>query len=142
MKNFYLPFGLAVAGNILYHLSQKSIPKAANPFHTYLIIYFIALLLCAAGAALYPGGKSLGQTVREINWAVIGAALAVVAIEIGVLLIYRVGWNISVAGIAISVTVTSVLLPLGVLVYAEKITLRHVVGIIFCLMGLILVARK
>ena len=29
---YYLPFFLAVGGNLLYHLSQKASPQGANPF--------------------------------------------------------------------------------------------------------------
>lgn len=142
MKTFYLPFGLTVVGNLFYHLSQKSIPKAANPFHTYIIIYFLALVLCAVGAFFYPGSKTLWQTAKEANWAMISAALAVVTIEIGFLLVYRVGWNISVASVACSVAVTIVLLPLGLLLFGEKLSLRNLLGLLFCVIGLILVARE
>ncbi len=46
MKNFYLPLVLVIGGNLIYHLSQKSLPKEANPLYTMIIVYGIAIIAC------------------------------------------------------------------------------------------------
>ncbi|MDX6271018.1 MAG: hypothetical protein QOD28_2241, partial [Acidobacteriota bacterium] len=43
MKHFYLPLVLAIGGNLLYHLSQKSMPKAANPLFIITIAYIVGI---------------------------------------------------------------------------------------------------
>lgn len=141
MRSYYFPFGLAVVGNLIYHVSQKSIPKAANPFYTYVIIYAISLIVCVVGAALFPEGKSFAQTARESNWAVVAAGLAVVSIEVGFLLAYRAGWNISTAAVACSVTVTALLIPIGLVFFREQLSPRNALGLVFCVVGLILIVK-
>lgn len=142
MRSYLFPFVLVVAGNVLYQVSQKSIPKAANPFYTYTIIYAIALVVSGIGAIVYAGDKSLGQTLRDSNWAVIAAGIAVVAIEIGFLLVYRAGWNISTAAVTCSVTVTLMLVPIGLIFFHEHLSPRNMLGLVFCLIGLALVIKQ
>jgi hypothetical protein len=65
-----------------------------------------------------------------------------VVIEVGFLLAYRAGWNISTAAVACSTAVTLMLVPIGLVAYKEHLSLRNIVGLLFCLLGLILVAKK
>jgi uncharacterized membrane protein YdcZ (DUF606 family) len=142
MKNFYLPFALAVGGNVLYHLSQKSMPKAANPLYVVTIAYLVGIVLCLIYSAIYPNERSFMETLRESNWAVYAMGVGAVVIEVGFLLAYRAGWNISTAAVACSTAVTLMLVPIGLIAYKEHLSLRNVVGLLFCLIGLILVAKK
>lgn len=142
MKNFYLPMVLVIGGNLIYHLSQKSLPKEANPLYTMIIVYGISIIACAVCALAAPGEKTFFQSARETNLTVLLLGLSVAMIEVGFLFVYRVGWNVSTASITTSVTVTLLLIPVGVLAFKEHLTLRHVAGLLFCLLGLILVAKK
>ena len=142
MKNFYLPFALAVVGNVLYHLSQKSMPKAANPLYVITIAYLAGIALCVLYGFIYPNEKSFMETLRESNWAVFGMGAGAVVIEVGFLLAYRAGWNISTAAVACSTAVTLLLVPIGLFAYKEHLSLRNVVGLLFCLLGLVLVTKK
>ncbi|HUQ34301.1 MAG TPA: EamA family transporter [Pyrinomonadaceae bacterium] len=142
MKNFYLPLALATGGSLLYHLSQRSIPKGMNPFFATIIAYVIGILLCSLCMLAFPAGKSLKDSVRELNWAVIVVGFAVVAIEVGFLLAYRAGWKISLAAVTTNVAVTALLIPLGILVFKEHLTPKNILGLIFCVLGLILVTRN
>lgn len=142
MKNFYFPLVLAVGGNLLYHLSQKSMPKAANPLYVITIAYLVGIALCLLYGFIYPNERTFMETLRESNWAVYAMGVGAVIIELGFLLAYRAGWNISTAAVACSTAVTLMLIPIGVLVYKEHLSLRNVVGLLFCMLGLILVAKK
>jgi uncharacterized membrane protein len=142
MKNYYLPLILTVGGNLIYHLSQKMVPKEANPLYTMIIVYSIAIIACAACALFYPGDKTLWQTARESNWTIFAMGLSIAMIEVGFLITYRVGWNISTAAVIVSVAVTLMLIPIGVLAFKEQLSARNVVGLLFCLLGLILVAKR
>lgn len=141
MSSYYLPFAVAVGGSLLYHLSQRSIPKGANPFHATVVAYAVGAILCAACARLYPGGGSFAATLRGANWAVFAVGFAVVAIEVGVLLAYRAGWRVGVTAAAVNVAVTALLAPLGVMLFKDQLTPRHLLGLAFCILGLILVAK-
>ena len=133
---------LVISGNLIYHLSQKSLPKEANPLYTMIIVYGIAIIACAVCALVYPSGKTFLQSARETSLTVLLLGLSVAMIEVGFLFVYRVGWNVSTASITTSVTVTLVLIPIGVLAFKEHLTVRNVVGLLFCLLGLVLVAKK
>ena len=141
MQSYYLPFAVAVGGSLLYHLSQRSIPKGANPFHATVIAYAVGAILCAVCARLYPGGRSFVETLKTANWAVFAVGFAVVAIELGFLLAYRAGWRVSVAAVSVNVAVTVLLVPAGLLLFKDELTPRHLLGLALCILGLILVAK-
>ena len=142
MKNFYFPLALAVGGNLLYHLSQKSMPKAANPLYVITIAYLVGIVGCLLCSLIYPHEKSFGETLRESNWAVFAMGAGALIIEVGFLLAYRAGWNISTAAVVCSTAVTLMLIPIGLFAYKEQLSMRNVVGLLFCMLGLILVAKK
>jgi uncharacterized membrane protein len=141
MTSFYFPVALTVLGMVLYHLAQKSIPRGLNPFHATMLAYALGIVLCAICALMYPGKKSLLDSLRESNWAVVVLGAGAVCIELGFLLAYRAGWRISVAGLATNVAATLLLVPIGILIFKEHLSLRNILGVIFCVLGLILVVR-
>lgn len=142
MKNFYLPIALAIGGNLLYHLSQKSIPKTVNPIFVITIAYVVGIVACLLYSLAYPNDKSFMDTLRESNWAVYAMGVGAVIIEVGFLLAYRAGWNISTAAVVCSTAVTLALIPIGVFGFKEHLSVRNVVGLLLCMLGLILVAKK
>jgi uncharacterized membrane protein len=141
MRSYYFPFLLAVGGSLLYHLSQRSVPKDANPFYATVIAYAVGAAVCVVCAQIFPAGKSLVETARGANWAVVGVGVAAVLIELGFLLAYRAGWQVSLAAVSVNVAVTAALIPVGVLVFKDQLSPRNVVGLVFCVLGLVLVAR-
>ncbi len=142
MSGFYLPFALTVGGMLFYHIAQKSIPSGMNPFLVTILAYAVGIVLCAACALAFPGRKPLVESLKEINWAVVVLGLAAASIEIGFLLAYRAGWRISVAAVATNAAVTVMLIPIGIIIFKDHLSLRNVLGLIFCLVGLVLVARE
>ncbi len=141
MKSFYFPIALAIGGNVLYHVSQKSVPKTANPFLTMMLAYTVGIIVCALCAVFYPAEKPLLVALRESNWAVFTIGVGATAVELGYLLAYRAGWNVSVAPVVSSVGVTVLLIPVGLLAFREQLSVWNVVGIICGLVGLFLVTR-
>ena len=142
MKTFYLPFVLTVGGMLFYHISQKSIPKDMNPFLVTILAYVVGIVFCTVCALAYPSRKTFATSLKDSNWAVLTLGVAAAAIELGFLLAYRAGWRISVAAVASNVAVTVLLVPIGVIIYKDHLSLRNVVGLIFCVLGLALVARE
>lgn len=142
MKNFYLPLVLVIGGNLVYHLAQKSLPRDANPLHTMILVYVIAILACAATALVTPGEKTFLQSARGTNSTVFVLGLSVAMIEVGFLFVYRAGWNISTASITASVVLSLMLIPIGVLAFKEQLSVRNAVGLLLCMIGLVLVTKK
>jgi uncharacterized membrane protein len=142
MSGFYLAFALTVFGMLLYHLSQKAVPADTNPFFVVIIAYVVGIALCVAFAIFWPGKKGLGETFRGSNWAVFTLGAAAALIELGFLLAYRTGWRISIAAVATNAAAAVVLIPVGLIFFKDQLSLRNVIGLIFCIVGLALVVRQ
>jgi uncharacterized membrane protein len=142
MKSFYFPLLLTIGGNVLYHISQKSIPKTVSPLTTMVLAYIVAIVICLFSMIFYPTDKSFMDSVRQSNWTILTIGLGIAAVEIGFLLAYRVGWNISIAPVFSSVALALLLVPIGIVVFKERLSVWNIVGIVFCAVGLALVAKK
>jgi len=140
-RNYYLPLVLAVAGMLFYHLGQKSIPKGINPFYAMIIAYVAGIIVLAVCVVTFPGDKSFVSSLKESNWAVLLVGAGAACIEVGFLLAYRFGWRISVAAVATNVAVTLMLVPIGIVIFKDHLSLRNILGLIFCVLGLVLVVR-
>lgn len=142
MRWFYFPFVLTIGGNILYHVSQKSVPRAADPLVTMIVAYAVAIAVCAAGLVLFPAERAFPASIREVNWAVLLIGFGIASVEIGYLLGYRAGWGISSAPVMSNVAAALLLVITGVAAFGERLSARNVVGILLCVLGLVLVTRK
>jgi len=141
MTSFYLPFVVTVGGMLLYQVSQKSMPKAINPFHATALAYLMGILVCLILGFTYTTNRSIGNSVKIANWAVIGMGIGAAAIEVGFMLAYRMGWRLGITAISTNVTATVVLIPIGLLVFREHLSLRTLIGVGLCILGLVLVVR-
>ncbi|PYS68949.1 MAG: hypothetical protein DMF69_18535 [Acidobacteria bacterium] len=141
MTSFYAPFAITVGGMLLYHLSQKSIPKEMNPFHATAIAYLTGIVVCLVLGFTYSSNRSFSGSLKTTNWAVLGMGIGAAAIEVGFMLAYRAGWKISLTAVATNVAATAVLIPIGLFAFREHLSPRNFLGIAFCLLGLLLVIR-
>lgn len=142
MLLYYLSFGIAVLSSVLYHVFQRTISPSVNPVLSVLVTYLTAFLLTLPLFGLYPLRAGVSEELGRMNWASFALALAIVGLEIGFLLAYRAGWNVSVAGIAANAAAALLLLPTGVLFFHEKPTPVSFVGVLLCIVGLVLVSVR
>lgn len=139
---YYLSIALTVASNVLYHVFLKLLPQHVHPLFALIVTY-----LTAAGATslLYcfsPQKLPLLDHLRELNWASYALGVAIIGLEIGFLLAYRSGWDISMAGLVSSTAVAVLLIPVGVLFFQETMSGVNLLGVLLCLAGLVLVNYK
>ena len=139
---FYLSIAITIVANIIYHVSQKSISQTANPIISVTVSYLIALLISLCLIPFSPPKISLMNDLRELNWATVVVGITIIGIELGFLLVYRTGWNISIASTVCSSTCMILLIFVGLFYFKEQLPLAKIVGIIFCLVGLIMIVRK
>jgi len=142
MSSFYLAFILTVIGMVLYHVSQKAVPKETNPFFVIATAYVVGVVLCLGFAFTYPGKKGLIETLKASNWAVFTLGAAAALIELGFLLAYRSGWRISIAAVATNAAAAIVLIPLGLIAFKDQLSFSNVIGLVLCIVGLALVIRQ
>ena len=142
MRSHFLPIAMIIFGGALYHVAQKSVPRAVNPFAAIIIAYAIGISLGVVGLAFDRGGGSLLDSVKDSNWAVVAIGAGALIIEVGFLLAYRAGWNLSTASVITTVCVAVILIPVGMFVFKEHLSLRSAAGIACCLLGLYLITKK
>src|SRR5215510_7903155 len=99
MRSHFLPIAMIVFGGVLYHVAQKSVPRTVSPFAAIMIAYAIGIALCAIALAFDHRSDPLLDSVKNSNWAVAALGLGALIIEVGFLLAYRAGWNVSVASV-------------------------------------------
>jgi drug/metabolite transporter (DMT)-like permease len=137
---FYFSMLLTVLSNLLYHLSQKAIPRSVNPMVSILATYATAIVLSSIVLLFYPSPMGIAESLKKLNWSSVGVGVAIVGVEIGFLLAYRAGWNISLGAVASNVAVTILLVPVGIAAFHESLSARNSVGIALCVVGLLLIA--
>jgi drug/metabolite transporter (DMT)-like permease len=137
---FYWSMIFVVLGNVVYHVSQKSIPRGLDPVLSVTVSYVTALTLSAV-LLPFSSARPLKDSLREVTWASFGVGAGAVVIEFAFLLVYRSGWNISLASFAGSAALAAILVPVGLLIYRERLSWVNVVGLLFCLLGFFLVTR-
>lgn len=139
MTLFYASIALAVLGSIAYHVIIKFTPAGVNPAVSLGASYAVALGLCVGLLLVFPLGETMVREVKKLNWASYALALALVGLEVGFLLAYRAGWKISTAAIIVNVAATLLLIPVGIVLFKERLSVVNIAGIFVCLAGLVLV---
>lgn len=139
---YYLSFSIAVLASVLYHVFQKQISPGVNPVISLLTTYVTAMVLTLPLLVFFPLQIRLQESLHKINWASFALGAAIVGLEIGFLLAYRAGWNLSLAGIAANVAAALILLPVGLVIFKEHASPLNILGVFICIVGLILVNHK
>ena len=139
---FYFSITLAIASSALYHFVAKSTPANVNFTVSLLVTYAVAFMITLFGFFFFPATNGIAAELKQLNWASIGLAVAIVGIEFGFLLIYRSGWNLGIAAVLTNVVASLILVPVAILVFKDKISWVNVLGIVVCLVGLIMLNWK
>ncbi len=139
---FYISIILAILGGVGYQYFVKLIPQTLNPIVSILMVYITGIFLCLLLLPFYPSEGGLATQVRQLNWIQIAIALSVLAIELGFLLMYRYGWNLTTANITTGVFTNLLLIALGILVIGEKISPINGLGILLSIIGVALIGYK
>lgn len=129
---------LAIIGTLLYHVFQKITPTDVHPMITLTVTYATSTLLSIFLIPIFPLSTSLGEMIKKVNWVSIALGIAIVGVEVAYLLAYRAGWQISLAAIVSNVAVAVLLIPVGMLLFREKISTVNYVGIVLCILGLVM----
>jgi uncharacterized membrane protein len=136
-----LTASLAALSTVLYNLYQKLTPSDANPALALSMTYGVSLAATLVLFAFYPTA-SPGIAFQKLNWASFALGLAIFGVEIGTLLAYRAGWQISLLAITVNVVASVALVLIGSLFFNEKLSLVNLLGILVCICGLVMVNFK
>ena len=133
---------LAIAATVAYHLILKLTPGSANPFLSLMLTYGLVTLLFGAVLACGPGAFEWRQELRLLNWTALALAVAIIGLDLGFILLYRSGYEVSLGALVTQSAAAMLLLVIGVLVFREKLSLANGLGVVLCLAGLWLVNRR
>jgi multidrug transporter EmrE-like cation transporter len=139
---FYFSITLAIASSALYHFVAKSTPSNVNFTVSLLVTYAVAFVVTLLGFFFFPATNGVTAELKQLNWASIGLAIAVVGIEFGFLLTYRSGWNLGIAAVLVNVIASLILVPVAIILFKDKISWINILGILVCLAGLVMLNWK
>jgi multidrug transporter EmrE-like cation transporter len=132
---------VAIVSTVAYHVVLKLTPGAVNPFLSLAVTYAGVTVLFFAIYAAMPNTASLSDSLQELNWTALGLAVAIVLLDLGYLMLYRSGFEISLGQLVTQSAAALLLLLLGVAVFRETLSLVNVAGIALCVAGLWLINR-
>src|SRR5215475_1236695 len=114
---FYFSITLAIASSAFYHFVAKSTPSNVNFTVSLLVTYAIAFVVTLLGFFFFPVTNGIIAELKQLNWASIGLATAIVGIEYGFMLTYRAGWNLGIAAVLVNVVASLILVPIAIIVF-------------------------
>ena len=113
-----------------------------NAFASLLVTYLTAAAVTAVTMVVFYHDKRLEQSFAGLNWTSAVLGLAIVGLEFGYLMAYRAGWDISVGSLVANILLALALIPVGMLFYEEGFASSQVLGVVFCIVGLLLLNRS
>ena len=137
----FLPITLAVAANVFYHVASKSVPAEQNAFMGLVVNYATALFASAILFFFTPHEKILIEAAKS-NWACILMGVSITGVEVGFVMIYRAGGELSTASLIVSILIALAMLFVGGFFYHEEISARKIFGAILCVAGVALLSLK
>lgn len=138
---FYFSITLAICSSALYHFVAKSTPANVNFTVSLLVTYGVAFVATLLTFFFFPTSNVVME-LKQLNWASVGLAVAVMGIEFGYLLMYRAGWNLGIAAVLVTVLASLILVPVAIFVFKDKISWINIAGIVVCLVGLMMLNWK
>ncbi len=139
---FWLSMAMLIGANVAYHVCQKTIPGVANPMVSVTVTFLVATLASAVLLPVFVGDSGVLVELRKLNWSSVLLGITIIGIEVGFLLLYRSGWNISLASIVVNALVALSLIPVGIVLFKEKLLGTDVAGILLLLAGIYLIAQR
>lgn len=139
---FYGSATFATLGTILYHSLAKRIPVSIDPLVSVIGTYAIILVLSFAILPFTLDRATWGGHFRQLGWVQIGLAVAIIMIELGFILMYRSGWDLSLGNVVTSVVINLALLAIGVSLFAETISIINLAGVLLSIAGVAMIAWK
>lgn len=134
--------GLAIAATVAYHIVMKLTPASANPYLSLAVTYAVVTVAFSAVYVALPGSSALREAFGHLNWTTLALGVVVVFLDLGFLMLYRGGFDVSLGQIVTQSAAALLLVLVGVAWLDEKLTLVNVGGILLCVVGLWLINKK
>lgn len=137
---YYLSIAIIISSNVFYHLASKKVPANTNPFFFVMISYIVGFVFASTAFIMTVEEKNITKAIVEqsriINWTPIVLGISVIGLEIGNVMMYRAGWDVSKGALFCNALLAILLVVIGVFIFKESFTTRHIVGLMCCAVGL------
>ena len=133
------PLLLVVLSNTFYNICTKSTPSNVNAFGTLMITYITAAILTGIIFIFLVKPENAIFELSKVNWTSIVLGIAIVGLELGYIFMYRAGWKVSSGALVANICLAIALIFVGAILYGENITVKQVLGILVCIVGLFLI---
>jgi drug/metabolite transporter (DMT)-like permease len=137
--SYYYPVLVIVLSNALYDISAKSFPEEINAQAGLTAYYIIAAAVSLTLFYLTSEVKHFPMELKKVNWATFTLALGCTGIDLGYVLLFRAGWNISYGSLVCNIMIAIALILVGKIFFHECINRYHLIGISLCLAGFALI---
>jgi drug/metabolite transporter (DMT)-like permease len=139
---FYITALLTILGGLGYQFFIKRVPAGLNPFLNVIAIYTIVILLCSVLLLVFPIQGNVSDQLKQLSWIHLVLAISVIFIEVGFLLMYRYGWNLSTGNLVTGVFINVILAAIGLWFLSEKLNPINVLGIVLSVLGVALIGYR
>lgn len=137
--SYYYPVFIIVLSNALYDISAKSFPKEINAQAGLTAYYVIAAAVSLTLFYTTSEDKNFPMELKKVNWATFTLALGCTGIDLGYVLLFRAGWNISYGSLVCNIMIAIMLILVGKIFFHEYVNRYHLIGISLCLIGFALI---
>ncbi len=142
MKNrilYYFPIAFIVLSNVLYDISAKEFPETINAQAGMAFYYLAAAIISIVLFYITSENKNFLKELKKINLATFTLAIGCTGLDLGYVLAFRAGWDISVASLICNILIAVALIVVGMFFFKEVINKNHVKGILLCMTGFVLI---
>lgn len=140
--NPYIPLVIVVLSNTFYHICSKSTPQGINTFASLSITYAVGAVASIILYFITQKSPNLATEYSQLNWSSFALGIAIIGLETGYILMYKLGWNVSTAQTVQGAVLAVVLIAVGYFLFKETITFTKIAGVAVCLLGLYLINKK
>lgn len=139
---YYISAFVAILGAVGYQYFVKQVPVSINPVVSVIGMYVAVLVIGVILLPFIPPEGGILKHIRQLNWIQLALAVSIILIELGFLLMYRYGWNLSTGNLITGVFVNIILVGLGITLLGEKVNLINSIGIILSIIGVTLISYR
>ncbi len=139
---YYLSAFVAILGAVGYQYFVKRVPVDINPIVSVIGMYVTVLVIGIILLPFIPPEGGILKHIHQLNWIQLALAVSVMLIELGFLLMYRYGWNLSTGNLITGVFVNLILVGVGITLLGEKVNLINTIGIILSIVGVTLISYQ
>ena len=139
--NYLAPAVLMIGSRVPYMIIQKVTTENIDPYISLCLCYSVCLIVVIGMYFLTKKGHKFLPELKKINWTAPVFGICLVCMDVSVLLMFRMGWNLSVGSVLLYVLLAIALVIVGAVFYKEKVTLKRLIGIVMCIAGVILISE-